>query len=113
MTDAIVMRCFYVLVHGRLNWDPALPAPREPDESRPVGFYCHRYVLASDDDEAVEKAFRRVRKNLDGQTGWLTRRVVELGLEAEEITNAPLQRLLKPDNRGHTFYDDDTQDRSR
>ena len=54
------MRCFYVLVHGSLEWD----CEPEIDEEffRPAGFYCHRYVLASGFKHAAEKALRRVRK---------------------------------------------------
>ena len=41
------MRCYYVLVHGTLHWNVAPPAD---DVARPRGFYCHRYVLASDEE---------------------------------------------------------------
>ena len=98
------MRCFYVLVHGRLDWRKERFAAGEPAGGRPQGFYCHRYVLASNGDRATEAAFRRVRDNLDKQTGWIDQGLATLELEAEEVTAAPLRSLLKPDNRGHTFY---------
>ena len=98
------MRCYFILVHGRLNWraGPALAA--DPEAIRPLGFYCHRYVLASDADQATEKAFRRVRENLEKQTGWVSSGSAKLELEAEQVTDAPMHKLLKRDNPGHTFY---------
>jgi hypothetical protein len=99
------MKCYYVLVHGRLNWRTTSPPPHDDGETfQPEGFYCQRYVLASSIHHAQEAAFRRVRENLDRQTGWI-RGGVKLELEAEETTSAPIYQLLKPDNRGHTFYE--------
>lgn len=100
------MRCFYVLVHGKLNWlvEP-LPFGDNPDVARPTGFFCYRYVLASGESEAKEKAFRRVRQNLERQTGWLGQRLLTLCLTADEVATARMHMMLKPDNRGHTFYD--------
>lgn len=98
------MRCYYVLVHGRLHWNAAPPSD---DVSQPRGFYCHRYVLASDEESAVKIAFGRVRANLDSNGRWLSDGSAALDLEAEEISKAPIYRLLKPDNRGHTFYEQD------
>jgi hypothetical protein len=62
-------------------------------------------VLAPNELEASEKAFRRVRDNLDRKTGWFSRGMARLTLEAEEIAVAPMHKLLKPDNRGHTFFE--------
>ena len=99
------MRCFYVRVHGSLEWQSDR---LEDDESfTPAGFYCHRYVLASGYKEAAEKAFRRVRKNLEKQTGWMKRGLANLTLEAEELIPAPMHKLLRRDNRGHSFYESD------
>lgn len=98
------MRCFYVLVHGRLNWAANLCAG---DIERPPGFYCHRYVLAQNAASAAEAAFRRVRENLGRQTDWLKDGLAKLELEAEEIRKAPIHKILTPDNRGHTFYQAD------
>ena len=96
------MRCFYVLVHGSLEW----PSDHAEDEDAfaPEGFYCHRYGFASGYKEAVEKAFRRVRKNLENQTGWLGQGLAKLTLEASELTPAPMRKLLRRPNRGHAFY---------
>jgi len=99
------MRCFYVLVHGTLNW-PAESYPTDEGHPpfHPLGFYCHRYVLASDEVAAANLAFRRVRGNLDKQTHWFSSGQATLELDAEDVESAPLYKLLKPDNRGHTFY---------
>ena len=99
------MHSFHVLVHGRLSWTTELADAAVREISRPKGFYCHRYVLASTGQEAAEKAFKRIRRNLDRQTRWITDGVATLALDAEEVTIARFYRLLKPDNRGHTFYD--------
>lgn len=99
------MRCFYVLVHGTLTWASGLPDPGEAP--RAGGFYCHRYVLARTKEDAAEKAFRRVRDNLDKQTGWLRHGSAYLAMDAEELALAPLHKLLKPENRGHSFYAED------
>lgn len=97
------MRCFYVLVHGTLDW----PADHLDDEElfTPAGFYCHRYVLAAGYEEAAEKAFRRIRKNLERQTGWLKRGSVTLKLEAAELRPAPMHKLFRRRRRVRDFYE--------
>jgi hypothetical protein len=104
--DQVVgMRCFFVLVHGSLHWHGE-PPPAEDGALKgpPTGFYCHRYVFASAKGEAEAAAFARVRKNLDRQTGWISRGLATLELEAEEVAAAPMRKLLKRENQGHTFY---------
>jgi hypothetical protein len=96
------MRCFYVLVHGKLDWSASFTGAANQD--RPAGFYCHRYVLARTELEATDKAFRRVRENLDKKCGWLSNGSAKLILNAEELAVAPVHKLLKLENRGHTFY---------
>lgn len=98
------MRCFYVLVHGKLDWIADSP---EPGIDRPPGFYCYRYVLALAEQSARRTAFRRVRENLDRQTGWIANGLARLELEAEEVRPAPIHKILFPDNRGHSFYEGD------
>ncbi len=99
------MRCFYVFVHGRLRWLGETDLVElELDEFRPAGFYCHRYVLAGEEPEAITSAFRRVRENLDKQTGWIGRGMATLDLEVDEIAQAPMRKAIMPDNKGHTFY---------
>lgn len=98
------MRCYYVLIHGKLDWNVAPPAG--DDVYQPRGFYCHRYVLASDEGDAARKAFKRVRDNLDSGGRWLTRGAASLSLEADEISAAPIHKLLMPDNRSHAFYEE-------
>lgn len=100
------MRCFHVLIHGKLNWlVEQLPQSDASEADRPAGFYCHRFVLASAEGAAIEKAFRQVRDNLERQTGWIGDRLATLDLEATEVATAPIYNALRPDNPGHTFYD--------
>lgn len=98
------MRCYYVLVHGSLDWLPARSASDELGAARPIGFYAHRYVLALNEEAASAVAFRRVLANLDRQMGWLRDGLATVALEAEEVAPAPIGKLLRPNNRGHTFY---------
>ena len=97
------MRCFYVLVHGSLEW----PSDQLDDVEAftPAGFYCHRYVLASGYEDAANKAFRRIRKSLEKQTGWLKLGLAKLTLEASELKPAPLHKLLRRSKRVRDFYD--------
>lgn len=96
------MRCYYVFVHGKLTWKLALTS--DENNSRPHGFFCHRFVLASNEQLAMEIAFARVRANFRKQNRWLINGSAILDLEAAEIHPAPIYNLLKPDNRGHSFY---------
>src|SRR3954453_13995119 len=98
------MRCFYVLVHGTLHWLPGHSARDEIGTTKPAGFYCHRYVLAANKAAAIDTALRRVRGNLDREMGWLRDGLVTVELHAEEVAAASMRKLLKRDNRGHTFY---------
>jgi hypothetical protein len=100
------MKCYYVLVHGRLSWSgTSLSTDNGGEIFQPAGFYCPRYVLASTIHHTQEAAFRRVREGLDRQTGWIKAKAAKLELEAEETRPAPIYQLLKPDNRGHIFYE--------
>jgi hypothetical protein len=101
------MRSYYVLVHGKLQWVTDRSAADEFGATTPVGFYCHRYVLAADEGRAIARAFERVRANLDSKMGWLRDRLATVELEAQEVVPAPMHKLLKPDNRGHTLYTDE------
>src|SRR5690242_17445898 len=98
------MRCYYVLVHGTLDWLPGRSAKDEFGAAKPAGFFSHRYVLAHNETGAIERAFRRVRANLDKQMGWLRDGLATVDLRAEEVAVAPMRKLLKPENRGHTFH---------
>lgn len=98
------MRCFYVLVHGSLVWHSSKLATDVIGADRPDGFWCHRFVLADDEKAAKDKAFRRVTANLDREFVWLSSGAAEVVLEAAEVSLATVVKLLRPDNRGHTFY---------
>lgn len=98
-------RCFYVQVHGTLHWGSE--SLHNKELFTPAGFICHRYVLASGYEDATERAFRRVRQNLQRHTQWLQSGLAVLDLEAEEVRPAPLSRLLRRGNRGQVFYDEE------
>lgn len=101
------MRCFYVLVHGRLEWRANIPISDSLAATKPRGMYCHRYVLSADAESAKTKAFERVRNNLDQEMGWLSKGWATLALEADAVVQASMLKLVRPDNRGHTFYTED------
>ncbi len=98
------MRCYFVLVHGKLKWLPDRSAKDDLGASKPAGFYAHRYVLAWDKEGAISTAVRRVRENLDKQLGWVRGGLAIVELSAEEVAAAPVIKLLTTDNRGHSFY---------
>ena len=98
------MQCFYVFIHGTLE---GRVLPPSFDVSQPDGFYCHRHVLAADERRAIDVAFERVRSNLNKGSGWLSSSDARLTLTAEEVRAAPFYQLLKPENRSHTFYEED------
>ncbi|HXG80549.1 MAG TPA: hypothetical protein VNJ05_01985 [Sphingomicrobium sp.] len=97
------MRCFYVLVHGTLEWPPE--HLDDVEAFTPAGFTCERYVLASGFEEAAEKAFRHVRKCLEKQTGWLKQGVAKLTLEAQELKPAPIHKIFKRGSKVSDFYE--------
>lgn len=97
------MRCFYVLVHGTLEWSPDQLDDQEM--FTPAGFYCHRYVLATGYEDAAERAFRRIRKSLERQTGWIGQGGARLTLQAEELKPAPLHKLFRRGRKVSGFYD--------
>jgi hypothetical protein len=58
------MRCYYVLVHGTLDWVPGAPAGDEFGAKKPAAFSpspCPCLQRAA----AIDTAFSRVRANLD------------------------------------------------
>lgn len=61
-------------------------------------------MLAEDEERAESKAFQRVLDNLDREFGWLSTGAARANLNAEEVSKAPFHKLLKPDNKGYTFY---------
>lgn len=95
------MRCFYVLVVGELTWRTRDLEAGEP--FRPAGFATFRYVLAETETDAVEKAFRRVEERLNSTTVWLSDDLAQLRMSVEQISSAPMSRLLKTEP-GFAFY---------
>lgn len=97
------MQCFYILIHGRLRWSNDA-AKSDTEIGQPAGFFCHRYVLATDQDTAKRSAYKKVSSNLDRQMGWLCNGEAKLELQAEEVSEAPFLKAFMPTNRGHSFY---------
>lgn len=101
------MQCFKVLVHGRLVWLEESSIASSGDQSRPRGFYAHRFVLSPEIKSAELIALRKVRENFDRQTGWIKDGLVAVELKAEEVMKTSIFRGLLPDNLGHSFYEDE------
>lgn len=95
------MRCYHVEVHGQFKWQTA--ATGFDSVSQPAGFLCNRWVVASSKADAAEKALARVRARLKD---WFAYGVVELSLEPEHVSIAPLYRLLARE-QGFVFYDEE------
>ena len=97
------MRCFFVRVHGKLDW--AGDHFDDDEQFTPAGFYCDRYVFAKGFEEAADKAFRRVGNSLERQTGWVGKGQAKLTMEAEELRPAPLHKLFRRGRRLKDFYE--------
>jgi hypothetical protein len=98
------MRCYYLLVHGILDWSPGAIAKWQLPETRPSGFYCHRHVFASSSEDAIGKVLAAVRSYYEDTTDWFVNELLDLKLEVEEIREAPFYKGLIKDNLGATFY---------
>jgi hypothetical protein len=103
------MNCYYIVVHGRLDWDATLPRV-DDGMTRPEGFLSHRYVLASTFSTAQEAALRGVREHFDKRFVWLKSKAARLRLEAAETDQVPLYHVLYKLIRpipGYWFYGGD------
>ena len=98
------MRCYYVLVHGQLEW--LVPLSEEEGASQPSGFYCYRYVLAANQADAATRALQRVAHQFHKICDWVTTMNANLVLEADDVSEAAFYMLLKPDMRNHIIYDE-------
>ncbi len=95
------MRCFFVLVHGKLEWgfDAA------PNETQPAGFVCPRYVLAGGETRAQEIATLNVQRTAERRFSWLSNGETRLSLSVDEILPARLYKLLWPLSQSFVFYE--------
>lgn len=82
MPDAMVVRCFYVLIHGEFDERVQL-APEVPAR----GFYTSRWVVADGDEAAVRKAFHSAEQELQ-QWSDVRDGLVGVSMEAEEVRAA-------------------------
>lgn len=96
------MRCFVVLIHGafrpRLNFGSDLSAR---------GFYTTRWVVTSDEQAAIGKAFNSARRELAASQTDIRDGLVAIEMEAEEVRPGSWWRWLKDGGRGFSFYTDD------
>ena len=93
------MRCYQVLVHGKLEW--RVPSST-PDETQPRGLYCTRHVLARSELQAAQKACANVTRALDRKLSGAARSTCV----ADDIAPAQLWKLLAR-NPGLVFYNDE------
>ena len=99
MPDARLVRCFLVLIHGalrpRLNLDSEMAAR---------GFYTSRWVVTSDEQAAIGRAFSSARRELVAKQADIRDGLVAIEMEAEEVEPGSWWRWLKGGGRGFTFY---------
>ena len=99
MPDASLVRCFLVLIHGafrpRLNLDSEMTAR---------GFYTSRWVVTSDEQAAIRKAFDSARRELVAKQADIRDGLVAIEMEAEQVEPGSWWRWLTGGGRGFTFY---------
>ena len=96
------VRCFCVLVHGQFEHRVHTASA----EMKPRGFYTTRWVVATGRENAVQKAFRSTKLELQ-QWPYIRDGLAEVGMEAEEVGPGSWWRWLKGGGRGFSFYIDD------
>ena len=92
------MRCFHVLIHGQFDVRVQL-APEVPAR----GFYTSRWVITGGRDEAVRKAFRSAKRELQ-QWSDIRDGLVSVTMETETLEPAAFWRVFSRGNRGFAFY---------
>jgi hypothetical protein len=93
------VRCFLVLLHGafrpRLNFGPEISAR---------GFYTTRWVVTSDEQTAIVRAFASARRELQEKHADIRDGLVSIEMEAQEVEPGSWWRWLKGGGRGFSFY---------
>ena len=70
------------------------------------GFITTRWVVASDETTAAEKAFRSARSELAEKWSDVRTGVIAVEMEVEDIwTTGPWRLLLRGGGRGFSFYE--------
>lgn len=97
------MRCYRVLVHGRI-----CRADADPDGHselvQPKGFYANRYVLAATEQGAANRALGLVRKDMADRDALVRAGKKQLSVSVVEVDRANIASILKPINKGYSFY---------
>jgi hypothetical protein len=94
----VLVWCYRVIIHGafsaqvKLDWE--VPAQ---------GFYTTRWVVASNRQTAIAKAFLSARRELDR---WADIRdgLIAIDMEATDVGPGSWWRWLKSGGRGFSFY---------
>jgi hypothetical protein len=98
-----LVRIFSILVHGVFTSHVELLHAAPPLR----GFYTTRWVLARNEAEATERAFRSVRRELNGKWPDLRDGLVSVSMNADEIGPGSLWRWLRGGGAGFAFYADE------
>ena len=93
------MGCFRVIIHGAFSAMVLLDS-----ELGARGFYTTRWVVASDLEGAISKAFRSARRELN-QWSDIRDGLIAVEMEDEEVAQGSWWRLLKGGGRGFAFYE--------
>jgi hypothetical protein len=102
MPDATAVRCFRVLIHGQFERLVQLG----PAEVETLGFYTTRWVVADAKEDAIRKAFRSAKRELQ-QWSDIRDGLVGIEMEAEDIGAGSWWRWLRGGGKGFAFYAED------
>jgi hypothetical protein len=102
MPDTELVNCFQVRIHG--EFDVHVAGGSTPWSAR--GFVTTRWVVAAGVENAVQKAFRSARRELD-QWSDVRDGLVSIRMEADEVRRGSWWRWLRGGGRGFAFYEKD------
>jgi len=99
------MKCFRVMIEGKIHYSVSNSIMSDASLlSQPDGFFCTRFVLVRNSEQAPTKAIESVRRNLTRRFPEFRLGIISIDLEAVEIESAPYWFVLHPINRGYSFY---------
>lgn len=94
------MRCYYVLVHGELQYH----LDREATGLQSKGFVAARCLFARNAEEATFKAFAKVTRGLAERNADIRDGLISVKFEAEEVEVTNWWNAFRRFNRSHAFY---------
>jgi hypothetical protein len=95
-----MMRCYYVLVHGKFVYH-VKPAPSGIQHE---GVFASRCLFARDEDDARDRALRRVNRSLSEYNADIRDGLVSVRLEVEDVEPDSWYKAFYRANKGHVFY---------